>query len=85
MQNNITKHKQLKKTKWEEHNNKPFPTILFSCQDTALLISAKRKVIYLADDEFDNPEELEFCFTTNEQLEEFGLRGSIWEQAYWKE
>lgn len=63
---------------WEENIGKPFPTILFACQTLALMIFAKRTMNNLLDD-YQNPEEFEAWFATNDDIREHGIGAEIWE------
>ena len=63
---------------WEENTDKPFPTILFACRTLALMIYAKRTMRWLLDD-YQNPEEFEAWFATNDDIREQGISAEIWE------
>jgi len=63
---------------WEENTKQTFPTILFSCQTLALMIYAKRSMRWLLDD-YQNPEEFEAWFATNDDIREHGISAEIWE------
>lgn len=63
---------------WEENTGKPFPTILFACQTLALMIFAKRTIKRLLDD-YQEPEDFEAWFATNDDIRELGISGEIWE------
>jgi len=63
---------------WEENVGQPFPIILFSCQTKALMIYTKRTMRWLLDD-YQNPEEFEAWFATNDDVREQGISAEIWE------
>ena len=63
---------------WEENTGQPFPTILFVCQTLALMIYAKRTIKKLLDD-FQEPEEFEAWFATNDDIREHGIGAEVWE------
>ena len=63
---------------WEENIGHPFPTILIACETKALMLFAKRTAEYIRDD-YQNPEELELWFGMNEDINEYGIDGEIWE------
>lgn len=63
---------------WEENTGQTFPTILFACQTLALMIFAKRTMKKLLDD-YQNPEEFEAWFVTNDDIREHGISAEIWE------
>jgi hypothetical protein len=63
---------------WEENTKQTFPTILFSCQTLALMIYAKRSMRWIRDD-YQNPEEFEAWFATNDDIREHGISAEIWE------
>lgn len=64
---------------WEENIAQPFPTILFGCQTLSLLIYAKRSIKGLLDD-YQNPDELNIWFATNEVIAKNGITAGIWEK-----
>jgi len=63
---------------WEESTDQPFPTILFGCETLALMIFAKHAIKRLLDD-YQDPEDLEIWFGTNEDIIEHGITAEIWE------
>lgn len=63
---------------WEENTGKSFPIVLFACQTLALMIFAKRTIKKLLDD-YQNPEEFEAWFATNDDIREQGISAEIWE------
>ena len=63
---------------WEENTGQPFPTILFACQTLALMIYAKRTMRWLFDD-YQEPEDFEAWFVTNDKIREQGITAEIWE------
>jgi len=63
---------------WEENTEQAFPTVLFACQTMTLMIYAKRTMRGLLDD-YQNPEEFEAWFTTNDDIREHGISAEIWE------
>jgi len=63
---------------WEENTGQLFPIILFACQTMALMIYAKRTMKWLLDD-YQNPEEFEAWFATNDDIREQGISAKIWE------
>lgn len=65
-------------SEWESSTKLPFPTLLFVCPTTAMLIYAKRYVRKLLK-EADKPEDLKIFLTTAEQVKAKGITGQIWE------
>ncbi len=63
---------------WEENTGKPFPTILFTCQTMTLMIYAKRTMKGLLND-YQEPEDFEAWFSTNDKIREQGISAEIWE------
>jgi len=63
---------------WEENTEQPFPTILFACQTLPLMIFSKRAIKRLLD-EYQNPEEFDAWFATNDDIREHGIDDKIWE------
>jgi len=65
---------------WYTIENELFPTIMVICPKLYTLIYAKRLTRRLLEEE-DNPEDLQFQFTTVDQLKKHGVSGDIWEEA----
>ena len=63
---------------WEENTGQPFPTILFACQTLALMIYAKRTMKGLLND-YQEPEDFDAWFSTNDKIREQGISAEIWE------
>ncbi|OQB72554.1 MAG: hypothetical protein BWX92_03602 [Deltaproteobacteria bacterium ADurb.Bin135] len=63
---------------WEENTNKSFPTILFTCQTMTLMIYAKRTMKGLLND-YQEPEDFDAWFSTNDKIREQGISAEIWE------
>lgn len=63
---------------WEENTGQPFPTILFTCQTLALMLYAKQTMKRLLDD-YQEPEDFEAWFATNDKIREQGINAEIWE------
>jgi len=65
-------------SEWESSTNLSFPTILFVCSTTAMLIYAKRYARKLIQ-EADKPNDLIIRFATAENVKASGVMGKIWE------
>lgn len=65
-------------SEWESSTKLPFPSLLFVCPTTAILIYAKRYARKLLK-EADNPDDLKIFLTTAEKVKDKGITGEIWE------